>query len=75
MLPPEDAQKLELAKNQGKISLSLRNPLDGARSANTETDHHRSARSDDQRAPGPRPPRPHHQHPEPTWKIPRCGRN
>jgi pilus assembly protein CpaB len=29
LLPPEDAQKLELAKNQGKISLSLRNPLDG----------------------------------------------
>ena len=25
---PEDAQKLELAKNQGKISLTLRNPLD-----------------------------------------------
>ena len=25
---PEDAQKLELAKNQGKISLILRNPLD-----------------------------------------------
>ncbi len=28
LLPPEDAQKLELAKNQGKISLTLRNPLD-----------------------------------------------
>ena len=27
-LSPEDAQKLELAKNQGKISLTLRNPLD-----------------------------------------------
>jgi pilus assembly protein CpaB len=37
ILLPEDAQKLELAKSQGKISLSLRNPLDGARSANTET--------------------------------------
>ena len=28
VLTPEDAQKLELAKNQGKISLTLRNPLD-----------------------------------------------
>lgn len=29
VVTPADAQKLELAKNQGKISLSLRNPLDG----------------------------------------------
>jgi pilus assembly protein CpaB len=36
VLLPEDAQKLELAKSQGKISLSLRNPLDSAQSANTE---------------------------------------
>jgi pilus assembly protein CpaB len=28
LMAPEDAQKLELAKNQGKISLALRNPLD-----------------------------------------------
>jgi pilus assembly protein CpaB len=28
LMSPEDAQKLELAKNQGKISLTLRNPLD-----------------------------------------------
>lgn len=28
LVSPEQAQKLELAKNQGKISLSLRNPLD-----------------------------------------------
>ena len=28
LVSPEDAQKLELAKNQGKISLTLRNPLD-----------------------------------------------
>ena len=28
VLTPADAQKLELAKNQGKISLTLRNPLD-----------------------------------------------
>ena len=28
VLLPDDAQKLELAKSQGKISLSLRNPLD-----------------------------------------------
>ena len=35
VLLPEDAQKLELAKSQGKVSLSLRNPLDSAQSANT----------------------------------------
>jgi len=34
VLTPEDAQKLELAKNQGRISLSLRNPLDATRSEN-----------------------------------------
>lgn len=28
LVTPEEARKLELAKNQGKISLSLRNPLD-----------------------------------------------
>ena len=28
LITPEQAQKLELAKNQGKISLSLRNPMD-----------------------------------------------
>ncbi len=28
LVTPEDAQKLELARNQGKISLALRNPLD-----------------------------------------------
>src|SRR3954469_2176060 len=35
MLTPGDAQKLELAKNQGKISLSLRNPLDSTKSPET----------------------------------------
>ena len=35
VLTPEDAQKLELAKNQGKISLSLRNPLDNSQAPNT----------------------------------------
>ena len=35
VLSPGDAQKLELAKNQGKISLSLRNPLDATRSTET----------------------------------------
>lgn len=34
VLTPEDAQKLELAKNEGRISLSLRNPLDESESAN-----------------------------------------
>ena len=30
ILTPKDAQKLELAKNEGKISLTLRNPLDNS---------------------------------------------
>jgi pilus assembly protein CpaB len=30
VVTPEEAQKLELAKNQGRISLSLRNPLDSS---------------------------------------------
>jgi pilus assembly protein CpaB len=30
VVTPEEAQKLELAKNQGKISLALRNPLDAS---------------------------------------------
>jgi pilus assembly protein CpaB len=33
VLSPEAAQKLELAKSEGKISLSLRNPLDHAQAA------------------------------------------
>lgn len=33
VVTPEEAQKLELAKNQGKISLALRNPLDQAQAA------------------------------------------
>ena len=42
LVTPEEAQKLELARNQGRISLALRNPLDktyteesGAATANT----------------------------------------
>jgi pilus assembly protein CpaB len=35
VLKPDDAQKLELAKNQGRISLSLRNPLDSEQAANS----------------------------------------
>jgi pilus assembly protein CpaB len=35
LLTPEDAQKLELAKNEGRISLSLRNPLDDSESADS----------------------------------------
>jgi pilus assembly protein CpaB len=34
LLTPPEAQKLELAKNQGKIGLSLRNPLDKSESEN-----------------------------------------
>ena len=62
VLTPEDAQKLELAKNQGKIGLSLRNPLDSAQNANTGPHDHRSARPHDQRAHGPRPPRADHEY-------------
>src|ERR1035438_2757110 len=36
VLLPDDATKLELAKNEGRISLSLRNPLDSVQSANTD---------------------------------------
>ncbi|HKE29142.1 MAG TPA: Flp pilus assembly protein CpaB [Bryobacteraceae bacterium] len=35
LLTPADAQKLELAKNQGKIGLSLRNPLDKTEAENS----------------------------------------
>ena len=52
VLKPDDAQKLELAKNQGKISLSLRNPLDAA-IAQQRPDDHRGARPHDQCPAGP----------------------
>jgi pilus assembly protein CpaB len=35
-MTPEDTQKLELAKSEGKISLSLRSPLDSVQNANPE---------------------------------------
>ncbi|SPE29919.1 SAF domain [Candidatus Sulfopaludibacter sp. SbA3] len=35
VLAPADAQKLELAKNEGRISLSLRNPLDSSQAEET----------------------------------------
>jgi pilus assembly protein CpaB len=35
LVTPEDARKLELAKNQGKISLALRNPLDRSVASDT----------------------------------------
>jgi pilus assembly protein CpaB len=35
LLNPADAQKLELAKNQGRIGLSLRNPLDRSEAQST----------------------------------------
>ena len=44
LLTPEDAQKLELAKNEGKISLSLRNPLDDTRVRQHRPGHDRGAR-------------------------------
>lgn len=36
LVTPEDAQKLELAKNEGRISLTLRNPLDQASNPDLE---------------------------------------
>lgn len=36
LVTPEEAKKLELAKNQGKISLALRNPLDKSVAENSE---------------------------------------
>lgn len=36
LVSPEEAQKLELAKNQGKISLALRNPLDRSKMESNE---------------------------------------
>jgi pilus assembly protein CpaB len=36
LVTPEQAQKIELAKNQGKISLALRNPLDRAVASDTK---------------------------------------
>jgi pilus assembly protein CpaB len=35
LLTPDEAQKLELAKNQGRIGFSLRNPLDPSQTAST----------------------------------------
>jgi len=35
ILSPADAEKLELAKNEGKVSLSLRNPLDPSQTASS----------------------------------------
>jgi Flp pilus assembly protein CpaB len=36
ILSPADAEKLELAKNEGKVSLSLRNPLDASQAASRD---------------------------------------
>ena len=36
LVTPEEAQKLELAKNQGKVSLVLRNPADSERLSKTD---------------------------------------
>jgi pilus assembly protein CpaB len=36
LVTPEEARKIELAKNQGKVSLSLRNPLDHAATEDRE---------------------------------------
>lgn len=36
IVTPEEAQRLELAKNQGRISLSLRNPLDRSTQVNRQ---------------------------------------
>jgi pilus assembly protein CpaB len=36
LVTPEDARKLELAKNQGRLSMALRNPLDKSRLSNKQ---------------------------------------
>lgn len=36
LVTPEDARKVELAKNQGRLSLALRNPLDKSRIENNQ---------------------------------------
>lgn len=36
LVTPEDARKVELAKNQGRLSLALRNPLDKSRLSNSD---------------------------------------
>jgi pilus assembly protein CpaB len=36
LVTPEDSRRLELAKNQGRLSLALRNPLDRSRLTNRE---------------------------------------
>jgi pilus assembly protein CpaB len=36
LVTPEQAQKVELAKNQGKVSLALRNPLDRTVASDTK---------------------------------------
>lgn len=36
LVTPEDSRRLELAKNQGRLSLALRNPLDRSKLANRE---------------------------------------
>ena len=52
VLKPDDAQKLELAKNQGRISLSLAQSAGRRAVAERRPHHHRGARPDDQRAAG-----------------------
>ena len=72
VLTPDDAQKLELAKNEGRIGLSLRNPLDSTQNAKHRTADHGSARPHDQRASGTRPPRPHHERHPGQSRRPEC---
>ena len=50
VVTPEQAKILELAKNEGRISLSLRNPLDAPGGRRHYAHQHRRARSPGQHA-------------------------
>ena len=63
LVTPEQTRKLELAKNEGKISLALRNPLDhtfaddsGATTAQALYKRHPVRQEGGTRAPAPKPP-------------------
>ena len=63
LVTPEQARKIELAKNQGKVSLSLRNPLDhaaapGGNATTSQALGVAAKAPEPRRPPPPRPPDP-----------------
>jgi pilus assembly protein CpaB len=56
LVTPEQARRVELAKNQGKISLALRNPLDHARDEESNSTTARELYPFTEKAPPPKPP-------------------